>query len=79
MYVMKRTTMYFDDKLLAQLRRRAKAENVSYATLVREALVRYLAEPTTGGGLPSIAGKFSSGTSDTSSTVDALLWRDPHL
>jgi hypothetical protein len=76
---MKRTTMYFDDKLLAQLRRRAKAAGVSYATLVREALVRYLSEPASGGAVPSIAGKFSSGASDTSSRVDDLLWRDPHL
>ncbi len=76
---MKRTTMFFDEELLVKLRRRAREEGVSYATLVREALTRYLAAPMTGGGVPSIAGKFASGTSDSASRVDELLWRDPHL
>ena len=71
--------MFFDEKLLVQLRRRAREEGVSYATLVREALVRYLAAPVAGGTVPSIAGKFASTTTDTSSRVDELLWRDPHL
>jgi hypothetical protein len=79
MYTMKRTTMFFDEKLLVLLRRRAREEGVSYATLVREALVHYLAAPVTGGSVPSIAGKFASGTPDTASRVDEFLWRDPHL
>ena len=75
---MKRTTVFLDDQLLRRLRRAAHKKGVSAATLVREALSQYLAQAATGGGVPSIAGRFASGTGDTSSRVDELLWRDPH-
>ncbi|MEO8620190.1 MAG: CopG family transcriptional regulator [bacterium] len=75
---MKRTTMFIDEVLLRRLQRLAQRQGVSYATLVREALVQYLADPRVAGELPSIAGKFSSGETDTSERVDELLWRDPH-
>jgi hypothetical protein len=45
---------------------------------VREALAQYIAAPAAGGHMPSITGRFSSGTADTSSRVDELLWRNPH-
>ena len=77
-YAMKRTTMFIDEELLARLQRLAHRKGVSYATLVREALAQYLANPRSAGSLPSIAGRFSSGTTDTSERVDDLLWRDPH-
>lgn len=75
---MKRTTIFLDDQLIRQLRRAAELKGVSAATVVREALARYLAEPEGEDALPSIAGKFASGHSDTSERVDELLWRDPH-
>ena len=75
---MKRTTMFIDEALLRRLQRLAQRQGVSYATLVREALTLYLANPRAGGVLPSIAGRFSSGDTDTSVRVDELLWRDPH-
>lgn len=78
MYVMKRTSLFLDDKLLRRLQRAAAREGVSVASLVREAVARYLAEPATSGTLPSVAGRFSSGMSDTSSRTDDLLWKDPH-
>ena len=70
--------MFIDEALLRRLQRLAQRQGVSYATLVREALTQYLANPRVTGALPSIAGRFSSGTADTSERVDELLWRDPH-
>lgn len=75
---MKRTSLFLDDKLLKLLRRTAVREGVSVASIVREAVARYLAEPEREGKLPSIAGRFASGTSDTSGNTDRLLWRHPH-
>lgn len=78
---MKRTTIFLPEQTLRQLQRRAQRKQVSTATLVREAVTRYLDAPdtpTTAARLPSIAGKFASGTSDTSDHADELLWHDPH-
>ncbi len=75
---MKRTSLFLDAKTLRDAQRLAKSRGVSMATLVREAMAAYLAGPPAGDPLPSIAGSFSSGTSDTSERVDELLWRDPH-
>lgn len=77
MYVMKRTSIFVDEKLLRQARKYGRETGMSFATIVREALARYLANPA-GGDLPSVAGRFSSGTKDTSSRVHELLWRQPH-
>jgi hypothetical protein len=74
---MKRTTLFLDDQLLSRLQRLARGRGVTFATVVREALARYIVEPTDA-GVPHIAGQFSSGTSDTSERADELLWRDPH-
>lgn len=78
MYAMKRTSLFLDAKILQDLKRVAARRQVSVATLVREALARYLAEPAAEARLPSITGRFSSGQKDTSSRIDELLWRDPH-
>ena len=75
---MKRTTIFLDDDTLLRLRRTAQRKGVSYATLVREAVNRYLDAPPVAGGLPSVAGQFASGHSDTAERTDELLWRDPH-
>jgi hypothetical protein len=78
MYVMRRTTVFLDDKLLRDLQRVARAKGVSFATVVREALSGYLTAPGGAGSVPSIAGRFTSGSGDTSERVDELLWHDPH-
>lgn len=78
MYAMKRTSLFLDAKLLRDLKRAADRRRVSVASIVREAVARYLAEPTTGTALPSVAGKFASGKKSTSTRVDDLLWREPH-
>jgi hypothetical protein len=74
---MKRTTVFIEDRLLRRAQRAAREKGVSFATVVREALSRYLTEPDAG-AIPSIAGRFSSATGDTSRRVDELLWRKPH-
>lgn len=56
----------------------ARREGISVAQVVREALMAYISGNGAQGQLPSIAGKFSSGHSDTASHVDELLWQDPH-
>jgi hypothetical protein len=74
---MKRTTVFLDSKLERALKRIAARRGVSFAMVVREAMAAYVASPEAG-TLPSIAGRFSSGTPDTSERVDELLWREPH-
>lgn len=76
---MRRTTIFIEPDLLRRARRRAQQEGKSFAAVVREALAAYVATPQRGAGrLPSVAGRFASGTSDTSERVDELLWTDPH-
>jgi hypothetical protein len=75
---MKRTSLFLDTKILDSLKRAAHREQVSVASIVRVAISRYLAEPSVGARLPSVTGRFSSGTSNTAGRTDELLWRDPH-
>jgi hypothetical protein len=76
---MHRTTIFIEMELLRQARRRARQEGKSFAAVVREALAAYVAgTPHSTDRLPSVAGRFASGTSDTSERVDELLWTDPH-
>ena len=76
---MRRTTVFLEDKLLKEAQRYAARRGKSFAQLVREAVVAYMAEgdPMTR-KLPSLAGKFASGMADTSERVDELLWKHPH-
>lgn len=74
----KRTTIFLDEALLRALKRVAARRDVSFARVVSEAAAAYLTGPLAPRAVPSIAGRFSSGTSDTSSRVDELLWTNPH-
>ena len=74
----KRTTVFLDDGILTSAQRHARRQGVSFASLVREALAEYLAKSSAEPTLPSIAGRFSSGSADTAERADQLLWRDPH-
>jgi len=78
MYAMRRTSLFLDEQLLDRLQRTADKRGVSVATLVREAVAAYLANPTSAARLPSIAGQFGSGHGDTAERADELLWSDPH-
>jgi predicted DNA-binding protein len=75
---MNRTSLFLDEEMIKRIQKLARARGVSFATLVREALAQYIvqAEPAT--SVPSIAGRFTSGQTDTSERVDELLWRNPH-
>lgn len=75
---MRRTSLFLDEDLTALLQKAARKRGVSFATVVREALAAYVAGTAGGTRLPSIAGQFASGSSDTSERVDELLWQDPH-
>jgi predicted transcriptional regulator len=75
---MRRTTIFLDDKLLRQLKRLAQRRGVSFASVVREAMATYVAEPASAGAVPSVAGRFASDSADTSARVDDLLWKEPH-
>jgi plasmid stability protein len=79
LYVMQRTTVFLPPELAEQAKRHAARHGQSFAAVIREALTGYLAGgPRATPSLPSIAGQFASGTSDTSERVDELLWKDPH-
>ena len=75
---MKRTTIFLDPQLLRRLKALAHRRGVSFASVVREAMARYLVEPAAPGTLPSVAGRFASGRHDTSERADELLWKNPH-
>jgi hypothetical protein len=74
---MKRTTIFLDPKVERELKRMATRRGVTFAAVVREAMAAYLVTPAAG-KVPSIAGRFSSGRTDTSERADELLWKDPH-
>ncbi len=78
MYAMKRTSLFLDERLLRSLSRAAKQRQVSVASLIREAVANYLADSVSGGRLPSIAGRFSSGRDDVAERNEELLWNEPH-
>lgn len=75
---MKRTTVFLEESLLLALKRLAARRRVSFATVVREAASAYVAMPVLASAVPSVAGRFASGTSDTASRAHELLWHDPH-
>ena len=76
---MKRTTVFLEEALLRRANAFARREGRSFAAVVREALARYVgAEQSGRRTLPSVAGMFDSGHTDTSERVDELLWHDPH-
>jgi hypothetical protein len=78
---MRRTTVFLDEPLLRRARQYARREGKSFAQVVREAIAQYLAGGRGAPGstpLPSFAGRFSRGDTDTSARTDELLWQDPH-
>jgi hypothetical protein len=76
---MKRTTIFLDADLERRLRDAARRDGRPAAGLVREALDLYLASrDAAASSLPSLAGRFASGHTDTADRADELLWSDPH-
>ncbi|HSC32771.1 MAG TPA: hypothetical protein VLD17_13625 [Gemmatimonadaceae bacterium] len=75
---MKRTSIFLDATLLRRAHEFARREGKSFASVVREALALYIATPgKSQSRLPSVAGSFASGRSDTSERVNELLWPEP--
>ena len=76
---MKRTTIFVPEPLERDLQLYARQERKPVASVVREALVEYLAarrEPLS--ALPSFVGIGESGRADTAELHEELLWRTPH-
>ncbi len=77
-YVMIRTSLFIDARTMSSLKRAAQRRGVSVAAIVREAVAVYLSAPSSASPVPSVAGRFASGRSDTADRAEELLWRDPH-
>lgn len=76
---MKRTSVFLDELLTQKANRYARKQGTSFASVVREALAAFLANPEEGKHmLPSIAGRYKSAESDTAERSEELLWEDPH-
>jgi len=72
---MKRTTIFVPESLERELQLYAAREKKSTASVVREALAEYVAKRRLPGALPSFAGAFASGHSDTAERHEELLFK----
>ena len=77
---MKRTTIFVPVALEHDLQLYARRERRSAASVVREAVTEYLAVRQADVPLPSFAGAFDSGRSDTAERHEEILFQhlDPH-
>jgi predicted transcriptional regulator len=77
---MKRTTVFVPEALERDVQLYASREGKPTAAIVREALAEYIARRRPKGALPSFAGAFASGRSDTAGRHEELLFAtlSPH-
>jgi predicted transcriptional regulator len=77
---MKRTTIFVPEALERDLQLLARRDGKPAAAVVREAIAEYLAHRRPTGALPSFAGAFASGRSDTAERHEELLFAtlSPH-
>jgi predicted transcriptional regulator len=77
---MKRTTIFVPESLERDLRLYATRTRRPAAAVVREALAEYLVRRQSASALPSFAGAFASGRSDTADRHEELLFKrlSPH-
>jgi hypothetical protein len=75
---MKRTTIFVPEPLERDLQLYARSERKPVASVVREALVEYLAARRPASALPSFVGVGQSGRSDIAERHEELLWTAPH-
>ena len=74
---MKRTTIFVDPALEKHVQAIAERRNVTFASVVREALVAYVSSQE--GATPlSFIGTGASGRRDTAERHEELLWSQPH-
>jgi hypothetical protein len=72
---MKRTTIFVPESLERDLQLSAARQGKSTASVVREALAEYVAKRHVAGALPSFAGAYASGHSDTAERHEELLFK----
>jgi predicted transcriptional regulator len=77
---MKRTTIFVPEALERDLQLYANRVGRPVASVAREALAEYLVRRRDKSALPSFAGRFASGTTDTAEHHEELLYKDltPH-
>ena len=71
---MKRTTIFADDALLAQVKKASARENKSVAQFMREALKSHVDKQHPGADRFSFIGKYKSGRTDVAEKHEQLLW-----
>ena len=74
---MKRTTIFVDPALEKHVQAIAERRKVTFASVVREALVAYVSTQE-GATQLSFIGAGASGRRDTAEHHEALLWNQPH-
>ena len=76
---MKRTTIFMPETLERDLQLLARREGKPAASVVREAVTQFIASRSIG-ALPTFAGAFDSGHSDTAERHDEMLFKtlEPH-
>ena len=77
---MKRTTIFIPESLERDLHLYARRDRRPAASIVREAIAAYIVRGRGGSALPSFAGAFDSGRTDTAERHEALLFKalTPH-
>ncbi|MBI5853827.1 MAG: ribbon-helix-helix protein, CopG family [Nitrospirae bacterium] len=75
---MKRTTIFADESVLAELEAIAKKEHLSISAAIRAALEEYISRRQATRRLPSFLGIARSGRKDIAERSEALLWTTPH-
>jgi hypothetical protein len=72
---MKRTTIFIPESLERDLQLHARRERKPAASIVREAIAAYIVRGRRGSALPSFAGAFDSGHTDTADRHEELLFK----
>ena len=71
---MKRTTIFLDESIERDLQLYARRKGLPMASVVREAIAAYVVEDRHPADLPSFAGAFDSGHTDTAERHEELLF-----
>ena len=71
---MKRTTIFADDALIAQIKQASARENKSAAQFMREALQSHVEKRQPAANRFSFTGQYKSGRRDIAEKHEQLLW-----
>lgn len=75
--MMKRTTIFADEKLLNDIKQIANEEGISTAESIRQALENFIAQRKKSKKKLSFIGIGRSGQKDVSERCEELLWKGP--